>query len=227
MYIKSSSAGVLGPQPASEFSWSTQSSAAETVASYDQNAAHYAATWGNLRLERALAAFASRVVVPRRVLDLGCGPGRDIEHLAQLGCWGVGLDSSPGMLVEARRRFPTVPFVLADLRSVPLASGTLDGVWACASLLHLPRCQLPIALTQIARLLQRPGGVLYLALKDGQGEQWLVDDRGHRRFFSFYQFSEVETSLHQAKFRIVEGWMDPDQAGRDRSWINVVARVWG
>ncbi len=181
--------------------------------------------WANLRLERALAAFASRVVAPRRVLDLGCGPGRDIDYLAQLGCWGVGLDLSPGMLVEARRRFPAAPLVQADLRSVPLADGTFDGVWACASLLHLPRCQLPIALAQIARLLKRPGGVLYLALKDGQGEQWLADHKGHRRLFSFYQFSEVATSLHQAKFQIVEGWVDPDQAGRDRSWINVVAQM--
>ena len=105
--------------------------------------------------------------------------------------------------------------------------GVFDGVWACASLLHLPRCQLSIALVEIARLLQRPGGVLYLALKGGQGEQWLADHDGRRRFFSFYHFVEIEALLHQARFQIVEDWVNPDQAGRDRSWINVIARMQG
>ena len=225
--MDSSSSGRPGPQHPSESNRDLQPVLDQTVASYDHNAAQYAALWSNLRLERALEAFASRVSAPRRVLDLGCGPGRDVDHLVRLGCWAVGLDLSPRMLVEARRRFPTAPFVQADLRATPLARGDFDGVWACASLLHLPRCQLPMALIEIARLLHRPGGVLYLALKGGQGEQWLADHDGRRRFFSYYHFFEIETLLHQARFQIIEDWVVPDQAGRDRCWINVVARMQG
>lgn len=197
----------------------------ETVASYDQYAAEYGARWDDLRLDRALHAFASRLLDPRRVLDLGCGPGRDVDYLEQLDCWAVGLDLSRAMLAEARRRLPSAPLVLADLSSTPLAPRSFEGVWACASLLHLPRCQFPAALAEIARLLRRPGGLLFLALKRGCGQRWTVDHANRRRFFSFYQLAEVRTRLQQAGFQVVEDWTLPDQAGRDRAWIHLVARI--
>lgn len=197
----------------------------ETIDSYDQYAAEYGALWGDLRLERALHAFVSRLLVPKRVLDLGCGPGRDIDYLAQLDCRAVGLDLSPAMLAEARRRLPSASLILADLRITPFAAGSFDGVWACASLLHLPRCQFPAGLAEIARLLQRPGGLLFLALKRGCGEHWAVDHANRRRFFSFYGLAEVKMQLHQAGFQVVEDWARPDQAGRNRAWIHLVARV--
>lgn len=197
----------------------------ETVASYEQDAVQYATLWSNLRLERALDAFARRLDAPRRVLDLGCGPGRDMDHLTQLGCRVVGLDLSPRMLDEARRRLPLSSLILADLSASPLSPRSFEGVWACASLLHLPRCQLPLALAEIARLLQQPDGVLFLALKRGHGERWQAASDGSRRFYTFYRFPELGTVLHQAGFQIVEDWTDPDQAGRGRSWINLVARL--
>ena len=200
------------------------SAIAETVARYDRIAARFAVEWGDLRLERALAAFDRRVTGQRRVLDLGCGPGRDVEFLMELGCRVVGLDLSVGMLAEGRRRLPDAPFIRADLRLLPFASSSLDGVWACASLLHLPHAQLPAALAEIARVLQRPGGVLYLAVKGGQGERWCTDQDGRRQFFAFYHPPDIETALRQAGFQILETWVAPDAAGRSESWITVIAR---
>jgi ubiquinone/menaquinone biosynthesis C-methylase UbiE len=199
----------------------------ETVDSYDQIAARFVAQWGSLRLERALNAFVARMATrrtgQRRVLDLGCGPGRDAGYLAQLGYWVVGLDLSSRMLAEAWRRLPTARFVQADLRCPPLASSSFDGVWACASLLHLPRSRMPGALREIARLLQVPGGVFYLALKGGEGEGWFADQDGRRRFFSFYQPAEIEKMLSHTGFQILEVWVAPDQAGREHPWINIIA----
>lgn len=201
------------------------SEVAETVARYNQTAAEFAALWSGLRLERALNAFAGRVKGQRRVLDLGCGPGRDIRFLTELGCRVMGLDLSSGMLSEACRQLPKAPLIQADLRCLPLAPRSLDGVWACASLLHLPRAQLPIALAEVARVLCRPNGVFYLALKAGQGERWLADPDGQRYFFAFYQPDVLQTALRKIGFHILEIWSAPDEAGRDRPWINVVAGV--
>jgi SAM-dependent methyltransferase len=201
-----------------------QTPLAETIASYDRRACDFATRWGATRLERAFNAFAARLTGQRRVLDLGCGPGRDIDGLLRLGCRVVGLDLSVGMLREARRRLPTALLLRADLRRPPLATASLDGVWACASLLHLQRAELPMALAEIFRLLRVPAGVAYLALKRGRGEQWLEDADGHRTFFAYYQPAEVETALHDAGFQILEGWEAADQAGRDRPWLNFVAR---
>lgn len=195
----------------------------ETVAHYDQVAVRFAAHWGELRLERALKAFARRVTGGRRVLDLGCGPGRDVAFLAELGCQPVGLDLSLGMLAEARHRLPTAPWIRSDLRRLPFAPNQFDGVWACASLLHLPRAELPPALSEILRMLRQPGGVLFLALKGGQGEEWLTDGDGQRYFFAFYNPAEIRTMLRQAGFQVFESWVAADQAGRNRPWINFIA----
>lgn len=188
-------------------------------------AGEFAAQWGGLRLERALNAFTGRLTGRRRVLDLGCGPGRDLEFLAELGCRPVGLDLSAGMLAEARRRLPAAPLVLADLRLTPFAAGCFDGIWACASLLHLRRADLPLSLVEAGRLLRRPGGMLYLALKRGEGERWVVDTRGRRSFFAYYQLPEIEAALQQADFQVLDHWLDPNQAGQPEPWVNLIARL--
>jgi SAM-dependent methyltransferase len=211
----SSKSELTGPPP--------QDSLAETLAGYDGNAAAYAARWGDLRLDRALHAFACRLASRRRVLDLGCGPGRDVGFLGRLGCQVVGLDLSSGMLLEARNRLPHATLVRADLRRRPLVSACFDGVWACASLVHLPRASLPAALHEVVRLLRRPAGVLYLALKAGRGERYLNGPGGWSTFFTFYQPAEVENHLQRTGLQVLESWVSPDQAGRDEPWINAIA----
>jgi SAM-dependent methyltransferase len=201
------------------------SEVAETTATYDEIASEFTARWGNLRLERELGTFARHVGGRRRVLDLGCGPGRDVDFLTKLGCQVVGLDLSAGMLAKARRRLPDSALVHGDMRWPPFRSGAFDGVWACASLLHLRRAQLPAALAVVSRLLRSPGGILYLALKSGRGERWTTASGGQRLFFTYYQPAEVETVLRQAGFEVLDSWVNPDQAGRDESWLNSVARV--
>jgi SAM-dependent methyltransferase len=203
----------------------TPSDATETIAGYDQIAPEFAARWGDLRLDQELDAFAYHVSGQRRVLDLGCGPGRDVDFLTHLGCQVVGVDLSAGMLAEARRRLLDSSLVRGDLRHPPFAPGAFDGIWACASLLHLRRAEFPAALAEVSRLLRRPGGVFYLALKGGQGEQWVTGRGGRRTFFAYYQPAEVETALRQAGFEILDSWVNPDQAGRAEPWLNFLGRV--
>jgi SAM-dependent methyltransferase len=195
----------------------------ETIARYDQIAASFAAQWGSLRLERALETFAQAVQEPRRILDLGCGPGRDVGFLTELGCQVTGLDASAGMVAEARHAFPSAVLVQADLRRLPFARSAFDGVWACASLLHLPRTSLPQAMIEISRFLHQPGGVLYLALKRGQGERWITDAENRRSYFAYYDLPEIQTMLDRAGFQVVESWFAPDRSGRREPWVNVVA----
>jgi SAM-dependent methyltransferase len=200
------------------------SEAAEITAAYDEIASEYAARWGDLRLGRELDTFVRHVGGRRRVLDLGCGPGRDVGFLTQLGCQVVGLDRSSGMLAKARRRLPNAALVRGDMRWPPFESGAFDGIWACASLVHLRRSQVPAVLAVAGRLLRSPG-VLYLALKGGHGERWITAPNDRRLFFTYYQPSEVELFLRQAGFEILGSWVNPDQAGREEPWLNFIARV--
>ncbi len=196
----------------------------ETAAAYDRLAAEYATRWGNMRLEQALNAFSYHLGGRRRVLDLGCGPGHNLDFLQKLGCHVVGLDLSSGMLAQARQRTPAALLLRADMRRLPLAAACFDGVWASASLLHLPRSDMPATLAGIARCLL-PGGVLYLSLKKGEGEEVVGGEDAPRLLFTYYQPAQAETLLVRAGFRVLEQWISADSAGRPRLWLNYLAEL--
>ncbi|MCI0476889.1 MAG: class I SAM-dependent methyltransferase, partial [Anaerolineales bacterium] len=122
-----------------------------TIQTYDAIAAEFARDTWNIRLARALDSFARDLIPAARVLDLGCGPGRDIELLRQRGYHVVGADLSLGMLREARARVGGALWC-GDMRDLGCASQAFDGVWLCATLLHLPRVDAPRALAEVRRV---------------------------------------------------------------------------
>ena len=188
-----------------------------TNQTYDRIAASFAERYWNITLDRALNSFAALVRSAYSVLDLGCGPGRDIELLRQRGLRVLGADRSAGMLTESRRRVGGA-LVQADMRSLPLRAGALGGVWMCASLLHIPRLDVPTVLAGVRRVL-RPGGALYLSVQEGVGEKWSESDGG-QRFFTFFQLEELMALLSEAEFTVKEDWTE---AGGHSTWIHVLA----
>ena len=135
-----------------------------TRRSYDAVASTYAALFGDelagKPLDRALlAAFAETVSGP--VADLGCGPGHVTAHLHGLGCAAFGVDLSPEMVAVARRTYPAVSFSLGDMTRLDITSGSLGGIVAFYSIIHLPPDLLPVALAEFARVLaaDAPAGV--------------------------------------------------------------------
>lgn len=193
-----------------------------TNATYDIIAADYATRVSDPgTLAEARTRFAALVPPGGRVLDVGCGPGRDLAGLARLGLGSVGLDRSRGMLRQARQR-TTRPLLLGDMRRLPVRPGLLDGLWVSASFLHLPKADGPAVLSEFRRVL-RAGGVLYLGVKEGTGEGWTSDDsHGHvlPRFFAYYQAAELDERLAEAGFAVVDGW---SRADRQQRWLNRLA----
>ena len=103
------------------------------------------------------------------VADAGCGPGQVGFHLAASGAEVTGFDLSPGMVDEARRRFPELAFEVADLNALPAPSDGSGGWAAIAawySLVHLGGSELKPAVALLATTL-RPGGWLAVALHIG------------------------------------------------------------
>jgi len=195
---------------------------AETIAVYDRSAAEFAARTGDFWPERALRRFQEYAPAAAWVLDAGSGPGRDSRYLAGLGYRPVALDLSAGMLREGQRLGLTAhgaAAVQGDLRRLPFASRSFLGVWACASLLHLPRHELHAALTEFGRVLR--AGCLYLALKEGEGEGWQDGDYGPR-FFTYYRPGQVAQALQAAGFLVLESWVNDPGAGR-QPWLNYLA----
>jgi len=195
-----------------------------TIHTYDRMAASYAVR-PVYPLTRELDRFAALVGKGGRVADVGCGPGHYARALVERGLRVVALDLSAGILAEAQRA-GTPGLVRADMRCLPFRSGSLDGCFACASLLHLPRREAPTALAECRRVL-RVGGVLYLALKEGSGAEW-VDAEGHgARFFVYYHPAEVDRLLAETGFVLLEGWISPPGPNQCHRWINRFARAAG
>jgi uncharacterized protein len=110
------------------------------------------------------------------VADVGCGPGHTTAHLAAAGPAVVGFDLSPGMVAQARERFPDVEFEVGDLRSLlrPRAAPAWQAVVAWYALVHLAGSELAEAVGALARVLA-PDGWLALALHVGE-QVWHVDE---------------------------------------------------
>ena len=191
-----------------------------TSATYDQIAGDYAARSPGAAPETLATIrerFAALLAPGARVLDVGCGPGWEAARLRALGLRTYGLDRSRGMLAEARDL--GVPLVLGDMRALPISDGALGGLWACASFLHIPKRDGPAVLHEFRRAL-RPGGALYIGVKEGSGERWIEHSAGRQRFFAFYQADELDALLAAHGFTVAHGWLDADSLGRPERWIN-------
>jgi uncharacterized protein len=102
------------------------------------------------------------------VIEVGCGPGHVTAYLAEAGVDATGMDVSPGMVAEARRRFPDGSYEVGDLRRLmrPTTAPGWSAVLGWYSLIHLAASELPDAVSALSRPLA-PGGWLVLAMHAG------------------------------------------------------------
>ncbi|VAW38584.1 hypothetical protein MNBD_CHLOROFLEXI01-5173, partial [hydrothermal vent metagenome] len=137
----------------------------KTHETYRQIAAVYAeAQQERTHLAAQAARFAALVKPNGLVFDVGCGPGLDTAVLQQHSLRAIGLDFGYEMMQVGRQVYGVdTPFVQADMRHLPLGS-VADGLWVCASLLHLQRADVLPTLQAFHHVLQ-PDGILYLSVK--------------------------------------------------------------
>jgi ubiquinone/menaquinone biosynthesis C-methylase UbiE len=193
----------------------------QTRAAYDQIAARYAQANAAMPTELATAAARFRRLVgpEARVLDLGCGAGRDMAWLERLGLNIIGVDYSSGMLAHALVQ-ANGPLLLMDIRHLGLRDLQFRGVWCCASLLHLPKSEAPQAFAEMRRVLV-PGGVLFLSVQLGVGEVWeRCSYADAERFFSRYEQSEMAALLSECGFTTIQS---ASNQGSARLWLQFFA----
>jgi SAM-dependent methyltransferase len=147
----------------------------ETRAGYDTMAVDYAARFVGESVtspwDRAmLTAFADVVSGP--VVDAGCGPGGVTAYLKGLGLEISGVDLSPRTVELTRERYPDLPVEVGSMTALDRPTGSLGGVVAWYSIIHVPAAHMPAVFAEFHRVL-RPGGHLLLAFQVG-------DDIGHR-----------------------------------------------
>lgn len=190
-----------------------------TLKYYEDTYLEYDRFSSSIDMSEQWKSFESMLPSGGKVLDLGCGTGRDIKHFLQMGFIVEGVEPSLAMANHVRLKTGVKIFDLAAEQIAFVEE--YDGIWACASLMHMHKDAFFDTLPKIVKSL-KPGGYFYFSLKEGVGEARNVDGR----LFSFYKADEITDLLSGlANTQIVKQWVSKDLAGRSETqWLNALVK---
>jgi SAM-dependent methyltransferase len=193
---------------------------ASTIAHYRRMATAYReATWHHdVRQNIAALLGAIEGEPPFCILDLGCGPGRDLIAFRELGHEPIGLDGCPEF-VEMARAASGCEVWLQDLLALDLPAERFDGIFANAVLFHVPSRALPKVLADLWQALG-PGGVLFSSNPHGHNEEGLAGER----YACFCDPATWRGLVENAGFVLVDQYFRP--AGKPRRLQPWLATVW-
>lgn len=169
-----------------------------SIAAYSVNAIAYEEKYANHLLDRPIR-FASLLAPASHILDLGCGPGRDIRIFGENGHHPIGIELNPSFIEMARRHGDVVQGDIRNISSV-FTPSSFDGVWAQASLVHLERSEIVLVLRDIQDLLKQ-NGLLY-ACVPATGETGWQDESDGRRWYTTWPDDSFEQAVRTAGFQI-------------------------
>jgi SAM-dependent methyltransferase len=193
--------------------------ARDTLAHYEQTAQQFRAGTGDHDVSQNLAALLRHIVAkpPFTVLDFGCGPGRDLKAFTRLGHTAIGLEGAAPFVAMARASGCEV--WQQNFLELDLPPARFDGIFANASLFHVPSRLLPQVLRQLHATL-RPEGVLFSSNPHGSNEEgW---NRG--RYGAYHDLAAWRAYLMAANFLELEHYYRPTGLPREQQpWL---ASVW-
>ncbi len=167
-------------------------------------------------------AFVDALSGPR-VLDAGSGPGQHAQYFKQHGLDVLCLDNAAPMVRACRAK--GLAAIQMDLADLALPAGSVDGVWAYASLLHLPKVALPETLARLAAVLRPGAGILGACFMEGVGEG--LEAHGYypgvRRYFAYFTDAELRAALGRAGFTLLGFVRAPARPGV--TFLHYLARL--
>lgn len=197
----------------------TRHSEDKTEEFYEARAEEYAARTGHLSMASLYAPFLELVPPGGHILDAGCGPGRDAAEFARRGYQVTACDGSARM-VELTRRRTGVHAIQARFQDFQFHR-QFDGIWACASLLHVPLPELDDALARL-RNAMKVGGAGFVSFKRGEGER--IEEG--RRFIDFTPESLSARLRGISGLAVIRTWVSRDEQGRIHvQWVNALVRA--
>lgn len=192
---------------------------ASTIGYYDDHAEEFIRNTSDVNMADLHRPFLEHIPHGGRILDAGCGSGRDSLAFVRLGYEVVSIDASERM-VEATRSATG-----GDVRQMTFESAEFeyefDGIWACASLLHVPRQELGAVLERLATAL-KVDGILYLSFKHGNRER----TENGRYFNDLDEVALRSLFATDSRLEILKEWTSEDVRNErgDQKWLNALAR---
>jgi SAM-dependent methyltransferase len=195
---------------------------AKTLQHYDERAAEFWAGTRDHDVKQNVEALLRHIrgLPPLRILDFGCGPGRDLATFRALGHEPIGLEGSASLAAMARAHSGCEVWE-QDFLDLRLPADRFDGVFANASLFHVPRQELPRVLGELHAAL-KPDGVLFTSNPRGNNEEgW---NRG--RYGAYHDLESWRAFLERAGFAELEHYFRPPGLPLEQQpWLASVWRV--
>ena len=192
----------------------------QTLNYYSKNAQRFTGDTLEVEFSSIQDSFLAQLPAGALILDFGCGSGRDSRYFLQKGYRVEACDGSEEMVKAATRNagIPVKKMLFSELNE----ENRYDGIFACASILHVPSKELPDILTRMKRAV-KPGGILYVSFKYGTFE-------GIRngRYFTDQTEESLQAILDEVGgLEIIRTGITGDaRPGReDEKWLNVLLRA--
>ena len=191
----------------------------ETLQYYENNAESFISGTVNADMSDARQRFLKLLPENALILDFGCGSGRDTKAFLE---HGYRVDAVDGSAELCRQASDYTGICVRQMLFQELdISNYYDGVWACASILHLSKIEISDVLKRISNAL-KPGGILYTSFKYGTFEGM----RNNRYFTDFTETTLSKLWIGIDSLQIIDIWTTQDvRPGREeKRWINLLAR---
>ncbi len=190
-----------------------------TLEYYDKNADLFAQGTRSVEFEETQERFLSKLEEGSRILDFGCGSGRDTKYFLSKGYEVDAVDGSEKLckLASAYTGIAVKQMLFSELEE----HEAYDGIWACASILHLSKNELDAVLQKMAVALKQKG-ILYTSFKYGEFE----GERNGRYFTDFTLETFLDFMQARKDLQIEEHWITDDvRPGRgEEKWLNLILR---
>lgn len=189
-----------------------------TIEYYNRNAESYFDRTADVDFSGTYERFLKYIPVGGKIMDLGCGSGRDVKWFCDHRYDACGLDASEELVAQAREHYR----VHVEIGKIEewLAGEPYDGLWCCASLMHLKDAECKQFFENLDHNLKH-GGAIYISVK--AGIQTGNDEEG--RYFRDFQGGDICELVNLCKgLDIKELWHTEDSLARDDfKWLNVIA----
>ncbi len=201
----------------------TESYYLSTLDFYEKHSQEYYKSTVDLDMHELYDLFLRELPPGAHILDAGCGSGRDTKAFLERGYRVLAIDASVKLAqlatVFTRQRCEVLSFQKMDFRE------QFDGIWACASLLHVSKREMHDVMHRFIQAL-KPGGIFYLSLKEGEGEH--IGEDG--RFFNYYtadSFRELLATF--STLRELAFWKTEEIRSRQHRglWLNFLLKKLG
>ena len=195
------------------------SPAPDSVTFYEHSGAEYIARTVHLNMSALYRPFLARIPPGGTILDAGCGSGRDTLAFMQRGFTVTAFDAAAAM-VEAATRLTGLPVQHLRFQDMNYIDA-FDGLWACASLLHVPKREMTEVFSRCLRALS-PLGAWYMSFKWGEGETI----RDGRVFNNYTEESLMHLLAQYDTLDIIRLWVTHDirPERNTEAWINVIGQ---